>query len=109
MSNLLTTIQILPPLAAGKNGFVVGLSPDSGNAVRTQLEHDLREPLGALGWQFRKTIRDVLDDAEAGDQIILCDDNVTRKSSHLPIHGMAGSAEADVVARSDSGAGHRAR
>lgn len=59
-----------------RSGFIVGLSPDSGNAVRVSIEHELRENLQAKGWTVCKTIRDAMDAATSGDHLVLCDDNV---------------------------------
>jgi hypothetical protein len=66
--------------APGQKGFIVGLSPDSGNAVRIWLEHELRAPLDTSGWTFKKTIRDALSEAEDTAELVLCDDNVTSGS-----------------------------
>jgi deoxynucleoside triphosphate triphosphohydrolase SAMHD1 len=73
-------IRELPRPADGHQGFIVGLSPDSGNTARVKLEHDLRDSLAELGWSFKKTIRDVLEQADPGDDIVFCDDNVTSGS-----------------------------
>jgi hypothetical protein len=67
----------------GKDGFVVGLSPDSGSSVRTQLEQELKAGLEPKGWTFKKTIRDVFASAKPGDNLVLCDDNVTSGSQAL--------------------------
>ncbi|XUM23581.1 HD domain-containing protein [Bradyrhizobium oligotrophicum S58] len=79
-SSIQRTIKSLPKPAGGQKGFIVGLSPDSGNTARIWLEHDLRESLLVDGWVFKKTIRDVLEEAGLGDQVIFCDDNVTSGS-----------------------------
>jgi hypothetical protein len=42
-----------------------------------QVEQELTESLAADGWIFCKTLRDVLDKAKDGDEVVLCDDNVT--------------------------------
>jgi hypothetical protein len=76
-------IQGLPQPKDGHRGFIVGLSPDSGNTARMKLEHDLRESLGKMGWAFKKTIRDVLGEADPGDDVIFCDDNVTSGSQTI--------------------------
>ena len=52
----------------GRRGFITGLSPDSGNLVRTQIEHELSVALKNDGWIFKKTIRDVFFDAEPGER-----------------------------------------
>ena len=65
------------------NGCIVGLSPDSGNIVRVQLEHDLKNILRDTGWKFAKTIRDALEQLAAGDHLVLCDDNVTSGSQAI--------------------------
>jgi len=66
-------------MATGR-GFVTGFSPDSGNLVRTETEHELSVALGAEGWVFKKTIRDVFSDARPDDRLVLLDDNVTSGS-----------------------------
>ena len=76
-SSIFELIRDRPQPANGHHGFIVGLSPDSGNTARMKLEHDLRDSLGQIGWQFKKTIRDVLENASPGDDVIFCDDNVT--------------------------------
>jgi deoxynucleoside triphosphate triphosphohydrolase SAMHD1 len=82
-SSIQRTINTLPSPAGGQRGFIVGLSPDSGNTARMWLEHDLRASLRTVGWEFKKTIRDVLEEATPGDQLIFCDDNVTSGSQAL--------------------------
>jgi HD superfamily phosphohydrolase len=69
--------------ASGKRRFIVGLSPDSGNEVRIRLEHELRQALETAGWTFKKSLRDALDEAQADDELVLCDDNVTSGSQAI--------------------------
>jgi deoxynucleoside triphosphate triphosphohydrolase SAMHD1 len=97
MANLVSGIEVLSRVdlsslisggivgidKAGTNGFVVGLSPDSGSSVRTQLEQELKDALATRGWEFKKTIRDVFSSAKPGDHLVLCDDNVTSGSQAL--------------------------
>ncbi|WP_280800305.1 HD domain-containing protein [Mesorhizobium sp. C416B] len=66
-------------LGAGR-GFVVPMSPDSGSAVRTQIEQDLSSNFAGGKFQFCKTIRDAFQVAKPGDTLILCDDNITSGS-----------------------------
>jgi hypothetical protein len=66
-----------------KKGYIVGLSPDSGSNVRITLEHELRAPAKERNWIFAKTVRDVLSDAQVGDEIVFCDDNVTSGSQAI--------------------------
>jgi len=67
----------------GCKGFITGLSPDSGNRVRTEIEHELSATLKNDGWVFKKTIRDVFSDAETNDRLVLLDDNVTSGSQAM--------------------------
>ncbi|WP_180356119.1 HD domain-containing protein [Aliirhizobium smilacinae] len=67
----------------GKRGFITALSPDSGNAVRTIVEHELSAGLKERGWEFKKGIRDIFGEAQPGDHIVLCDDNVTSGSQAI--------------------------
>ena len=76
-------IKERPKPTGGHQGFIIGLSPDSGNTARMHLENNLKESLRPLGWEFKKTLRDVLDEADKGDDLILCDDNVTSGSQAL--------------------------
>jgi len=64
----------------GCRGYITGLSPDSGNHVRTQIEQELSGVLKNDGWVFKKTIRDVFSDAKRDDKLVLLDDNVTSGS-----------------------------
>ena len=64
----------------GHTGFIVGLSPDSGGNARTLAEQELTSAVTPAGWKFKKTIRDVFSEAQPGDCLILCDDNVTSGS-----------------------------
>jgi deoxynucleoside triphosphate triphosphohydrolase SAMHD1 len=64
----------------GGRGFITGLSPDSGNSVRTIVEHELSSTLLKEGWFFRKTVRDAISEARAEDTLVLVDDNVTSGS-----------------------------
>jgi deoxynucleoside triphosphate triphosphohydrolase SAMHD1 len=64
----------------GGQGFITGFSPDSGNSVRTSVEHELSSTLIKEGWLFKKTIRDVISESNAKDTLVLVDDNVTSGS-----------------------------
>ncbi len=52
----------------GARGFLTGLSPDSGNRVRIEVEQELSKHLSGRGWTFTKTIRDVFSDAKPNDR-----------------------------------------
>jgi len=66
-----------------QKGFVVGLSPDSGNTARIYVENELRTALKKDAWFVCKSVRDVLREAQAGDDIVFCDDNITSGSQAL--------------------------
>ncbi len=67
----------------GGRGYIAALSPDSGNVVRTTLEHELTTNLAPLGWAFKKTVRDVFREAQPEDHLVLVDDNVTSGSQAI--------------------------
>ena len=61
----------------GKRRYICALSPDSGQFVRMILQQEVTPMLSSEGWTFSKSIRNVVKTAEAGDCVILCDDNST--------------------------------
>lgn len=97
MAELLCSIEIFDRVELVKNikdgiigiskgdteGFIVGLSPDSGSSVRMQLEQELSASLGTSRWHFKKSIRDAFQSAKSGDHLVFCDDNVTSGSQAL--------------------------
>ena len=85
-----TTVQLLeaaidkmsPSVVSGKK-FIVPLSPNSGNHVRTIIEQDLKEQMRKMGWNFCHSVSEVLGQAKPNDNLLLCDDNVSSGSQAL--------------------------
>ena len=61
-------------------GYIVALSPNSGNFVRMLVEQELRDRLMEMGWSIGKSIREVFGKAQQEEDLILCDDNIVSGS-----------------------------
>jgi hypothetical protein len=60
--------------------YIAPLSPNSGQFLRMILEQENREYLREQGWTVCKTIAEALGRAQAGDLVVLCDDNASSGS-----------------------------